>query len=158
MSRSAPFLAALPLLMLAAGAAALEPLSLEDVFDLEYADDPRISPDGKWIVCGWRKDLASTWRYAVVPFEGGQPVKVFDLIGMRGQFHWAPDSKSLYYMRDTEGGVTNIWNLPLAEGEPRQVTNFKTETIHELAWSADGKQLVMSKGTTTSDVVMLRGF
>ena len=123
-----------------------------------FVANPRVSPDGKWIVCGWRKDHASTWRYAVVPFEGGQPVKVFDLIGNRSRFHWAPDSKSLYYLRDTQGGVTNIWNLPLPEGEPRQVTDYKTESIHEVAWSADGKKLVMSKGTNTSDVVMLRGF
>jgi Tol biopolymer transport system component len=131
-----------------------EPVRLID----NFAANPRISPDGKWIVCGWRKDHGSTWRYAVIPFEGGQPIKVFDLVGTRSRYHWAPDSRSLYYLRDTQGGVTNIWNLPLPEGEPKQVTDYKTESIHEIAWSVDGKKLVMSKGTNTSDVVMLRGF
>ena len=123
-----------------------------------YASSAQVSPDGRSIACSYRKNEDSTWRYAIIPFEGGEPSKVFDLVGKKGDFRWSPDSKSIYYLRDTQGGVTNIWNLPLPEGEPRQVTHFKTETIFDFAWSVDGKQLVMSRGTNTSDVVLLRGF
>jgi tricorn protease len=118
---------------------------------------PQVSPDGKWIVCAWRKDENSTWRYAILPFEGGEPTRVFDLIGRKGVFRWAADSKSLYYLRDTQGGVTNIWNLPLEKGEARQVTEYNAESILDFAWSADRKSFAMSKGLFTNDVVLLKG-
>lgn len=123
-----------------------------------FANRAMISPDGKWIVCAYRKDSDSTWRYAIIPFEGGEPTKVFDLIGKKGAFRWSPDSRSLYYLRDTKGGVTNVWNYDPEKGESKQVTDFKTETIFDFVWSSDGKQLVLSRGTTTSDVVLIRNF
>jgi Tol biopolymer transport system component len=123
-----------------------------------FSNSPEISPDGKWIVCSYRKDENSTWRYAVIPFEGGEPVKVFDLLGHKGIFRWSSDSRSLYYLRNTRGGLTNLWTYQLEKEESKQVTDFKTETIFDFVWSADGKQLVLSRGTPTSDVVILRNF
>jgi len=117
-----------------------------------------ISPDGKWIACSYRKDSNSTWRYAVIPFEGGEPAKVFDLIGNKGIFRWSADGRSLYYLRDTKGGVTNVWNYHPEKGESKQITDFKTETIFDFVLSADGKQFVLARGTTTSDVVLIRNF
>ena len=49
-------------------------------------NSPEVSPDGRWIVCSYRKDVNSTWRYAIIPYEGGEPVKVFDLLGKRETF------------------------------------------------------------------------
>jgi Tol biopolymer transport system component len=123
-----------------------------------YSQIAEVSPDGKWIICLYRKDDNSTWRYAVLPFEGGEPVKVFDLIGKNGDFRWSQDSRSVYYPRDGQGGVTNIWNLPLDDKPPKQVTEFKTEKIFSFAFSRDGKQMVLSRGTTTSDVVLIKDF
>jgi Tol biopolymer transport system component len=124
----------------------------------KYSQDGEVSPDGKWIICAYRNDDNSTWRYAVLPFDGGEPVKVFDLIGKNGAFRWSSDSRSVYYPRDGQGGVTNIWNLPLDDKPPKQVTDFKTEKIFNFAFSRDGKQMVLSRGTTTSDVVLIKDF
>jgi Tol biopolymer transport system component len=123
-----------------------------------YTNSPEVSPDGKWIVCSYRKDVNSTWRYAIIPYEGGEPVKVFDLLGKKGNFRWSPDGRSLYYLRDTQGGVTNIWSFALDDKPPKQLTDFKTEQIANFAWSPDGKQLVLSRGTITSDVVLISNF
>ncbi|MDI1240822.1 MAG: DPP IV N-terminal domain-containing protein [bacterium] len=123
-----------------------------------FANRAMISPDGKWIVSSYRKDANSTWRHAIIPFEGGEPTKVFDLVGHKGIFRWSPDSRSLYYIRDTKGGVTNVWNFNPEKGESKQVTDFKSETIFDFVWSSDGKQLVLSRGTSTSDVVLIRNF
>ncbi|MGI8838077.1 MAG: DPP IV N-terminal domain-containing protein, partial [Pyrinomonadaceae bacterium] len=124
----------------------------------KYTNSPEVSPDGKWIVCSYRKDVNSTWRYAIIPYEGGEPIKVFDLLGKKGNFRWSPDGRSLYYLRDTSGGVTNVWSFPLDGGEPKQLTDFKTDKIYNFAWSGDGKQLVLSRGMTTSDVVLIKDF
>jgi Tol biopolymer transport system component len=124
----------------------------------KYSQAAEVSPDGKWIICSYRKDDNSTWRYAVLPFEGGEPVKIFDLIGKNGDFRWSSDSRSVYYPRDGQGGVTNIWNLPLDDKPAKQVTDFKTEKIFGFAFSRDGKQMVLSRGTRTSDVVLIKDF
>jgi serine/threonine protein kinase len=123
-----------------------------------HTNFPEVSPDGKWIVCSYRKDVNSTWRYAIIPYEGGEPVKVFDLLGKKGNFRWSPDSRSLNYLRDTSGGITNIWSFPLDDKLPKQLTDFKTDQIYNFAWSPDSKQLVLTRGTTTSDVVLIRDF
>ena len=124
----------------------------------KYASSPEVSPDGKWLVCQYRKDDNSSWRYAVFPSAGGEPFKVFDLLGKKGDFRWSPDSRALNYLRDTQGGVTNIWSLPLDDKPPKQLTDFKTDQIYNFAWSPDGKQLVLARGTTTSDVVLIGNF
>jgi len=56
----------------------------------------------------------------------------------------------------TVGGVSNIWRLPLDGGEPRQLTAFATQRITSFAVSRDGKRLAPARGTTSSDVVLIR--
>jgi serine/threonine protein kinase len=124
----------------------------------KYTNSPEVSPDGKWIVCSYRKDVNSTWRYAIIPYEGGEPSKVFDLLGKKGNFRWSSDGRSLHYLRDTQGGVTNIWSFPLDDKPPKQLTEFKADQIYNFAWSPDGKQLVLARGTTTSDVLLIKDF
>jgi eukaryotic-like serine/threonine-protein kinase len=131
-----------------------DPVQLMD----KYTNSAEVSPDGKWIVCSYRADGNSTWRYAIIPFEGGEATKVFDLLGKKGNFRWSPDGRSLNYLRDTQGGVTNVWSLPLEDRPPTQLTDFKTDQIYNFAWSPDGKQLIFARGTTTSDVVLIKDF
>lgn len=124
----------------------------------EYASEaPEISPDGKSIATQYREDTNSPWRLAIIPFEGGKPLKILDLPGNGQNVRWSPDGRSLSYL-DTRGGVTNIWSLPLDGTAPKQLTGFKTDQIYNFKWSADGKQLVLARGTITSDVVLIRDF
>lgn len=67
---------------------------------------------------------------------------------------WSPDGKGLQYLL-TNGDATNIWEQPLAGGSPRQITRFTSGHIFDFSWSLDGKQLFMSRGEVTSDVVLL---
>jgi Tol biopolymer transport system component len=121
-------------------------------------NSPAVSPDGKWIACSYRQDDDSTWRYAIIPIEGGEPIKVFDLIGKKSDLRWSQDGQSLLYLRDTEGGITNIWSMPLDGKPPKQVTDFKTEQIFNFAISHDGKKVALARGTATSDVVLIKDF
>ncbi len=117
--------------------------------------EPEISPDGKLIVCAYRETENSLWRHAIIPIDGGKPVKIFDL--PNSYFRWSKDSRSVLN-HDTHGGVGNIWSFPLDDTPPKQLTNFKTEQIYNFDWSADGRQLVLARGTTTSDVVLINNF
>jgi Tol biopolymer transport system component len=78
---------------------------------------------------------AKKFRQAVMPFEGGEPTKIFDHPGDPG---WARDSKGLIY-QEAQGGVGNLWLQPLDGGQPKQLTNFTSDQIARWAWSRDSK-------------------
>jgi len=121
----------------------------------------QISPDGKLIACAYftgQDPRFSRAKIAILPFEGGPPVKLLDTLpDADSQVHWTADGKSLCFSR-TIGGIGNIWQQPLNGGPPMQMTNFKVEEIFKFAWSADGRQLALARGRATSDVVLIRDF
>lgn len=75
-----------------------------------------------------------------------------------GPIRWSPDGSALQY-RITTGGVSNLWEEPLAGNRPaRQVTHFTSDYIFDFAWTRDGKQIVLSRGTMGGDAVLLSNF
>ncbi|HEY3037482.1 MAG TPA: LpqB family beta-propeller domain-containing protein [Pyrinomonadaceae bacterium] len=137
-----------------------EPVPLTD----KWTSNPTVSPDGSLVACWYRDDDQqpnTPTKVAIIPFAGGDPVKVLDLprqsftsdAGLR----WTPDGRALTYI-DTINGVSNIWSLPLDGGPPKQFTDFKTDQIFWFDFSRDGKQLALSRGTQTSDVILIRDF
>jgi TolB protein len=125
----------------------------------EYAaENLEVSPDGKLIVCQYREEINLPWRYAIIPSDGGKPIKIFDLPSApEKDIRWSPDGLALTYVTH-QNGVSNIWSYPLNGGQPKQLTDFKTDQIYNFKWSPDGKNLVLARGTTTSDVVLIRDF
>jgi len=96
----------------------------------------------------------------VVPFEGGSPWKTFEyaaVLAFDDAIRWTPDSKAIAYI-DTRKGVSNVWAQPLAGGPAKQITDFNRGIIFDFAWSRDGEQLALARGTQPSDVVLIRNF
>ena len=71
-------------------------------------------------------------------------------------FHWRPDG-SVIAFRDSRGGGANLWAISLdGKGEAKPLTDFKTETMDfSFAWSPDGKQLAVIRGTSVTDAVLI---
>ncbi|HMF56993.1 MAG TPA: protein kinase [Pyrinomonadaceae bacterium] len=118
---------------------------------------PAISPDGKLIVYTVTDLDARKFRLAIVSFDGGQPTKLLDVprtVGLPSPALWSSDGRSILYI-DTREGVSNIWNQPIDGSSPRQLTNFTSDLIANFAWSHDGHQLTLVRGTRTSDVVLI---
>src|SRR5262249_25603986 len=88
---------------------------------------PNISPDGRFIACQYKPDPTSAWKIAVIPFEGGQPVKLFDVVPA-SPLRWMPDGTAIAYI-NTRGDISNIWSQPVDGGLPRQLTRFTSEKI-----------------------------
>ena len=122
-----------------------------------YARQPAVSPDGSLIAYNFRDTQASPhWKIAVIPTNGGTPLKVFDRHRAEYQtseLNWTPDGLAITY-EATQGGVSNIWSQPLAGGAPRRLTDFTTDYIYGFAWSFDGKQLAAVRGAWDSDVLL----
>lgn len=113
---------------------------------------PAVSPDGQFIACFyWDETPDSPTGVAVIPFAGGPPVNKFNIPSMF--VRWSPDGRGLTYV-DDGGGVSNIWMQPIDGGKPVQLTDFKTDMIFGFDWSRDGRQLGLSRGIVTSDVVL----
>ena len=134
-----------------------EPVRLTDRFTL----NPTVSPDGSMMACFYREDQPNApFKVAIIPFAGGDPVKVLDIphsVHGPAGLRWTPDGRALTYI-DTINGVSNIWSLPLDGGKPVPLTDFKTDRIFWFDLSRDGKQLALSRGEQTSDVILIRDF
>ena len=96
-------------------------------------------------------------KFAVIPFDGGEPVKVFDrspTTFVEAGIRWTPDGRALSFI-DNRDGVSNVWLQPLDGSPAKQLTNFTSETIFRFAWSPDGKMFVAERGTETGDIVLI---
>ena len=72
---------------------------------------PSISPDGKLIAAWYREAPATPGKIAIIPSEGGEPVKQFDAIlgSQTPCIRWAPDGRAVTYVSN-KSGVDNIWS------------------------------------------------
>ena len=123
--------------------------------------NPTISPDGKLIAYLFTEaadPAAPPNRIAIIPFEGGEPVKTFEvppgLAGQRTILAWSRDGRSLLYTA-IMNNVSNIWRQPLDGGKPVQVTNFRESLITAFDWSRDGRQLACARGILIRDAVLI---
>ncbi len=118
---------------------------------------PAVSPDGKHIACWYRAESNARWQIAIIPIDGGDPEKTFDVPSTAETpipLRWLPGGQAITFA-DTRDGASNIWSQPLDGSPPRQITDFTSDQIFWFDWSHDGKQLACSRGTVTSDVVLL---
>ncbi len=125
----------------------------------DYASSfPAISPDGKWIAFDdYAQPRAN--KIGVIPFAGGQPLRTFDYSASSTPgyplLRWTQDSRELTYLLEKQG-VSNIWIRPFDGGPPRQLTDFTAGQIFNFAWSQDGRQMALARGSMTNDVVLIR--
>jgi Tol biopolymer transport system component/DNA-binding winged helix-turn-helix (wHTH) protein len=120
---------------------------------------PVVSPDGQLIACNLYDEASARWKVAIIPFSGGEPVKLLDIPNpsRTRRLRWTPDGRAVAYI-ETSNGVSNIWSQPIDGGPPLQLTYFKQDLIFEFDLSRDGKQLALSRGTVKSDVVLIKDF
>jgi serine/threonine protein kinase len=132
-----------------------EPTKLTD----NYAGSPAVSPDGKLVACVYFEKVNSPARLAIIPIEGGPPVKLFDLPATFNaisghNIRWAADGRAVTYIA-TRGGDSNIWSQPLDGSPPKQLTDFKSEQMVFFNWSRDGKDLAFTRGSPIRDLVLI---
>src|SRR6266446_2550773 len=128
-----------------------QPLQLTE----KLSFSPAISPDGKEIVCSYLEDQNSPIKLAILAFQGGQLVKTLPLAGQAGtNLSWNADGSAVVYVV-TSGGVSNLWAQPVSGAPRKQLTDFASERIFSFDFSRDGKQVALSRGTQTGDVVLI---
>lgn len=120
-------------------------LSLTDVFELEYAADPQISPDGQRIAYLRRsmdamKDRVRSQLWLVDRSGARRPIGSSS--GSDASPRWSPSGDRLAYIAGGEHGP-QIFVRWLASGETAQLTRVQ-EGPSSLAWSPDGQRIAFT--------------
>ena len=132
--------------------------SSEDIFSLEYASSPQISPDGSKIVYirnsndimtdGKNKNL---W---LIDVNTKKQIPLFSDDKQYSQPKWSPDSKKIAFVSNLTGSY-QIHVHYLAENKTALVSQLQ-EGISNLTWSPDGKWLAFSKRVNGKKTVIAK--
>lgn len=95
---------------------------------------PAISPDGKNIAFNYKGDIY------LVSSEGGRATQLTTHPGYDAYPVWSPDSKTIAFASDREGGL-DVYTVPVTGGVPTRLTwNSTSET--PVAFTPDGKKII----------------
>jgi dipeptidyl aminopeptidase/acylaminoacyl peptidase len=153
MSRVALLFAALALPALplsaaetASGSSGPRPFQAADIFQLEYADDPQISPDGRRIayVRTWM-DIKVDQRRSNIWIVNSDGSGHRPLLSGQNDYsspRWSPDGTRLAYVSGVEG-APQIYVRWMDTGQTALLTNL-TEAPSAVTWSPDGRHIAFS--------------
>lgn len=120
--------------------------SADDVFELEYASDPRISPDGRRIVYERRSnDIMSDSTRSnlwVVNADGSGHRPLVSGALQASAARWSPEGDRIAYFQAAENG-TQIMLRWMDGGDTARVATV-LESPDALSWSPDGRWLAFT--------------
>jgi Tol biopolymer transport system component len=70
----------------------------------------------------------------------------------------SPATGKAIVVYDRRTGTPNLWSQPLDGSPMKQLTDFKPDGVFTRALSPDGKWMALSRGTITSDVILISDF
>ncbi len=115
-----------------------------------------VSPDGKHLFF-YSLDAAYKKTFHAFSLDGGQigtaAESSFEM-GAMDSIKWSPDGKSLTYIN--REGIPNIWRTSLDGKQKKQLTDFTGGRIFKFAWSQDGKQIFISRGTVNNEMILIK--
>jgi dipeptidyl aminopeptidase/acylaminoacyl peptidase len=114
-----------------------------DLFNLEVATDPQISPDGRTIAYTRKsndvmtdKSRSTIW---LVDVASGQQRPLLAGSGSYFSPRWSPDGTRLAYVA-AEGGSPQLFVRWMASGESARITGLP-DSPESIAWSPDGRRI-----------------
>lgn len=123
-----------------------------------------LSPNGKLLAFNNIKDARGeestekTSEIGIIYLEEQNKVKIFKFPRINSSINWTPDSNGFDYYENTFEGA-KIWRRSLDESaEPKLLLAIPKTTIFNFAWSADGKNLALSRGKQERDIILLKNF
>ena len=122
-----------------------------------------LSPDGRFLLfndLSGKQDEGGKQliRIGVIAAEGNSDPLIFNLPAPTDTVRWTSDGKAFDYVENNADGA-KIWRQSLNASEPRRlILELPEERISYFAWSADGKNLALSRGKQSDDAILLTNF
>ncbi len=127
---------------LSAQTAPSDRFTLRDIFELEWAADPQISPDGRRVAferAGYDimkdRERSSLW---MVNADGSELRPLLDPARMAASPRWSPDGTRLLFVSSIDERKADIFVRWMDSGQEAKLTHVE-ESPGALAWSPDGK-------------------
>ena len=138
----------LPLLLLPFSAIALgqDLFSARDVFELEYATDPQIAPDGERIAYVRRSNDIMTDRTRsniwLLRADGSDHRPLLSGTANYSSPRWSPDGARLAYLSNKERG-SQLYVRWMDTGQTALLTNIQNSASN-ISWSPDGQTIAFT--------------
>ena len=121
--------------------------SAADVFEMEYADDPQVSPDGSRVAYVRTSMDIMTDRGRrtiwVVDTDGGNHRPLVSGQGNYSSPRWSPSGDRLAYLSNRDG-KTQLFVQWLDGGETAKITTLP-QSPRSIVWSPDGTQIAFTR-------------
>ncbi len=135
------------------------PVTVDDLFKIDFLGQVEISPDGKKIayvitVTDLEKD---GYRSAIhlMDIESGESYQFTSGSHKDTQPRWSPDGSKIAFISN-RSGKNQIWVIEVDGGEARQVTKLAMGAGNH-AWSPDGQYLAFTSRVKTGEEPALEG-
>jgi acylaminoacyl-peptidase len=118
-----------------------------DVFELEYAGDPNISPDGSRIVyvrtfydIMTDRERSNLW---LINFDGSDNRPLLSGQEDFSSPRWSPDGTKLLYVASDENGKSQLFLRWMDTGQTAMLTHVE-RGLGGISWSPDGRMIAFS--------------
>ncbi|HTJ62931.1 MAG TPA: S9 family peptidase [Alphaproteobacteria bacterium] len=123
------------------------PFTAKDLATLDRVSDPRVSPDGRYVVYDLRTvqydENQSTHSLWLADLEkGSAPRRLAASDGGATTPRWSPDGHWIYFTSGRAGG-TQVWRTDIAGRQAAQVTKLPLD-VGSFRIAPDGRHLVVS--------------
>lgn len=119
---------------------------VHDLWAMDRVSDPQVSPDGQRVVFGVSSlDEEANRRRSdlwVVGVDGSGLRRLTTHPAGEFNARWAPDASAIYFL-SSRSGSAQVWEIDVAGGEARQVTDLPLG-VGSMAVSRDGTHLAVS--------------
>jgi len=122
------------------------PFNVQDLWEMDRISDPRVSPDGTWVIFSissldWEANRRRSDLW-MVRADGSGLRRLTNSPASEFNARWAPDGRSVFFL-STRTGSPQVWRIPLTVGEAQQVTDLPLP-VGSMAVSPDGTRLAVS--------------
>jgi dipeptidyl aminopeptidase/acylaminoacyl peptidase len=122
------------------------PFSVQDMLAMDRISEPKVSPDGKWIVFTVRKtdleaDRGRTDLW-LVDVDGKKLKQLTTDLENDSNPCWSPDGKIIYFV-SARSGSSQVWKMAIDGGEAQKVTDLAGD-VSNLIISPDGKHIAFT--------------
>ncbi|MEK9650419.1 MAG: S9 family peptidase [Gammaproteobacteria bacterium] len=129
-----------------------KPFSAMDVFELEWASNPQVSPDGQTIIyVRESNDIMKDRVHSVlwqINIDGTNHKPLHSGLKSSSSPLWSPDGKKVAYL-SSESGSRQIHMLWVDSGTTAVITQLQ-EAPSSLSWSPDGRWLAFTMNVKSS--------